>query len=150
MVMAIMTLYFTVRGQKSQVPLEVSKAFALHYPTGHLKKWEHKNEEYIATFRQQGKKCLAYYTFRGNWEATESPVKWTRNLPEAVRAGWNTCKYMDWLIMDMYKIDKPGQTLYSIHVGQVQSLGPDDADIGSEYILFFSDKGQLVKKNKIS
>ena len=150
MIMAIMTLYFTARGQRSQVPPEVKNAFALQYPAGHLKNWEQKNKEYIATFRQQGKKCLAYYTSGGNWEATESPVKWTWNLPETVRKGWNTCKYMDWLIMDMNKIDKPGQTLYAIHVGQVQSLGPDDADIGSEYILFFSDKGELVKEEKKS
>ena len=55
---------------------------------------------------------------------------------------------MDWLIIDMNKIDKQAQILYTIHVGQVQSLGPDDADIGSEYILFFSDKGELVKEEK--
>jgi hypothetical protein len=52
--------------------------------------------------------------------------------------------------MDIKKIEEPEKTLYSIHVGQVQSLGPDDADIGSEYILYFSDKGELVKQDRIS
>jgi hypothetical protein len=81
-------------------------------------------------------------------KATESPVKWTRNLPKPVRKAWQNCKYKDWLILDMKKIEQPDSTIYTIHVGQVQSLGPDDADIGSEYILFFSDKGQLIKEQR--
>ena len=150
MIMAIMVLRSAAQSKVSHVSPEVKKAFSLQYPAGHLKKWGQKNGEYVAAFRQQGKKYLAYYTPGGNWKATTSPVKWTRNLPADVRAGWNTCKYMDWLIMDMNKIDQPGETQYSIHVGQVQSLGPDDADIGSEYILFFSDKGELIRKERIS
>ena len=84
----------------------------------------------------------------GKRQATESPVKWTRNLPKPVRQAWKNCQYKDWLILDMKKIEKPDSTIYTIHVGQVQSLGPDDADIGSEYILFFSDKGQLIKEQR--
>lgn len=54
------------------------------------------------------------------------------------------CKYMDWLILGMKKIETAEKTHYAIHVGQVQSLGPDDADIGSEYVLYFSERGELV------
>ncbi|HEY4289408.1 MAG TPA: hypothetical protein VGN00_20040 [Puia sp.] len=96
-----------------------------------------------------GKKDPSFYLI-GVWHSTDSSVKWTRDLPIPVRAGWNHCKYIDWLIMDIKKIEEPEKTLYSIHVGQVQSLGPDDADIGSEYILYFSDKGELVKQDRIS
>ena len=127
------------------IPPALTKAFAAQFPTSHLKKWEKDSAGYLAIFKQKGEKCTARYTTGGLCEATESPVKWTRNLPEAVRAGWNKSKYMDWLILDMKKIVQPAQTLYAIHVGQVQSLGPDDADIGSEYILFFSERGDLIK-----
>ena len=148
MATAIIVLHSAAQAKVSHIPPEVNRAFVLKFPAGHLKKWAQKNEEYIATFRQKGKKCFAYFTPGGTWKATESPVKWTRNLPTAVRAGWNNCKYMDWLILDMKKMEKPAQTLYAIHVGQVQSLGPDDADIGSEYILFFSDKGELIREER--
>ena len=132
------------QGRSTPVPPAVSKAFVRQFPAGHLKKWAKKDEEYIAIFRQKGKKYSAYYGSGGVWDSTESLVKWTWDLPLTVRAGWDHCKYMDWLILGMKKIETSGRTHYVLHVGQVQSLGPDDADIGSEYILYFSDKGELA------
>lgn len=146
----IFVMHSAAQDKISHVTPEVNKAFTGQFPMGRLKKWEKSKDGYIAIFRQKGKKCVAYYSASGNWEATETSVKWTRNLPGPVRAGWNSCKSMSWLILDMKEIEKPGQTLYAIHVGQVQSLGPDDADIGSEYILFFSVTGELVKEDRVS
>jgi len=130
------------------VPAEVSRAFANQYPNARLKNWQQEKEAYVAAFRQSGRKCRASYTAGGTWEATEFPIKWTRNLPGPVRVAWKNCQYAGWLILDMKKIEMPAQNLYSIHVGEVQSLGPDDANIGSEYDLFFSGNGQLVKKER--
>lgn len=148
MAVAFAHLHSAGQDRKFNVPSEVKMAFVLRFPAGHLKKWVERHDEFIATFRQDGKKCLAYFTSGGIWKATERPVKWTRNLPEAVMAGWNNCKYISWFILDMKRIEVPYQTLYAIHVGQIQSLGPDDADIGSEYILYFSDKGELIREDK--
>jgi len=150
MVAAMMVLHLAAQSKLLHIPAAVDKAFVTQFPKGRLKNWEQKNEGYMATFRQNGRKYFACYTPDGTWVATESSVKWTRDLPGAVRTGWSNCKYRDWLILDMKKIVKPVQTLYAIHVGQVQSLGPDDADIGSEYILFFSDKGELIKEERKS
>lgn len=152
----ILTFFFAVSAilqssaQKNSliVPVEVSKAFTNQYPDVRLKNWQQEKEAYVAAFRQRGRKCRASYSARGAWEATEFPIKWTRNLPDPVRVAWKNCQYAGWLVLDMKKIEMPEQNLYSIHVGEVQSLGPDDANIGSEYDLFFSDNGQLVKKER--
>lgn len=145
----VMVLHCAAQGRTPAVPPAVSKAFVRQFPAGRLKKWAQKKEEYMAIFRQNGKKYIAYYTSGGVWDSTESLVKWTRDLPLAVRAGWDHCKYMDWLILGMKRIETSEKTHYAIHVGQVQSLGPDDADIGSEYVLYFSDKGELVVANNL-
>lgn len=76
-------------------------------------------------------------------------VRWIHNLPKSVQKGWLNSGYASWLIFGIKKIETHGQTLYSIHVAQMQSLGPDDADIGSEYELYLSDSGQLLKKQRI-
>jgi hypothetical protein len=148
MAAAMIVVHAAAQRKTIRIPPEVNKAFSAQFPTGHLKKWEQQKEEYIATFRQNGKKLSATYTTGGTWEATESVINWTRNLPPAVKAGWNTCSYKDWLILEIRKIVTPEQTLYTLHVGFVQSLGPDDSDIGSEYILFFSAKGELVREER--
>ena len=80
---------------------------------------------------------------------TEYKVKWTWKLPQPVRKAWLNSGYADWMLNGIKKIVTPTQTLYTIHVYQVQSLGPDDADIGDEFILYFSDKGELVKKERV-
>jgi hypothetical protein len=149
-VATMIVLHASAQGKEFHIPPKVTRSFATQFPTGRLKKWGQKKEDYIATFRQNGKKYIARYAPDGAWQAAESPVKWTRNLPGLVRAGWNNCQYMDWLILDIKKIETPQNTLYAIHIGQIQSLGPDDADIGSEYILFFSDKGVLVRQERKS
>jgi len=82
-------------------------------------------------------------------DTTEFPVHWIRDLPPAVKTAWKDCPYTSWLIFGIRKIVTPKQISYSIHVAQMQSLGPDDADIGSEYILFFSENGLLIAKQKL-
>lgn len=145
----MVTMHSTAQGRAFHIPPEVTKAFVTQFPGSHLKKWEQRKEGYMATFRQNGKKYVAYYTVGGAWEATESPVKWTWLLPQAVQDAWKKSTYSNWLILDIKKIVMPEQTLYALHVGLMQSLGPDDADMGSEYVLFFSAKGELVKKDLI-
>ena len=143
--LAISIFWQNTIAQKTPIPIPVTKSFATQFPAGHLKKWQQSKAGYIATFQQNHKKYLATFSPQGEWKETESNVKWTRDLPKATRDAWNNCQYKDWLILDMKEIMEPLRVFYIIHVGQVQSLGPDDADIGSEYLLYFSEKGQLIK-----
>jgi hypothetical protein len=131
------------------VPPAVAQAFATQFPRAHLKKWETISTGYQAIFRLKDQKCLAIYTASAVWKETDYPVKWTRQLPTAVRTGWRNSGYVSWELMGIRKIVTPAQTWYTMHVGEVQSLGPDDTDIGSEYILYFSPEGELVRKERV-
>jgi hypothetical protein len=76
-------------------------------------------------------------------------VHWSRNLPAPVRAGWKNCKYASWHIFGIQKLITQGDTLYSIHVALYQALGPDDADIAEEDMLYFSTTGKLLAERRL-
>jgi hypothetical protein len=76
-------------------------------------------------------------------------IKWIRNLPAPVRTGWRNCKYLSWKIFGIKKLVTSGDTLYTIDVALFQSLGPDDADIAEEDVLYFSSAGQLVRIKRL-
>ncbi|MBS1604316.1 MAG: hypothetical protein JST42_16745 [Bacteroidetes bacterium] len=139
----LFALALSARAQAPEVPAPVAIAFATQFPGAHVKKWEERKEVWWATFRLHGKKCQAGYSPSGAWEATETPVSLTRNLPAPVRTAWENSQYRDWLIFGIKKTELPGHQQYTIHVARVQALGPDDADIAEEDNLVISEKGGL-------
>lgn len=139
----------TMTAQATIPPAAVSTAFTSQFPKAQLKKWEERKEGYIADFRLNGKKLFAYYAADGTWKGTETPIKWTRNLPEAVRKGWDHSEYTAWYVMDIKKIETPEQPLYALHVNNGTLLDSDHHDAFlEEYVLFFSENGELVRKDK--
>ena len=79
-----------------------------------------------------------------------SRVKWIHNLPAPVQEGWKNCKYAAWKVEKIKRLLISADTLYTIQVVLYQTLGPDDADIAEEDLLFFSNKGQLIKTVSIA
>jgi hypothetical protein len=129
------------------VPQIVIKSFSTQFPAGRLKKWELQQGVYIAAFRQDGKKLFAYYNADGSWRGTEAPIKWTKNLPDSVKAGWKVSGYYDWYVADIKRIETPEQPLYVLHVNNGTLLDADHHDAFlEEYLLYFSGKGELVRK----
>jgi hypothetical protein len=113
-----------------------------------LKKWEQRKEGFIAVFRQDGHKNYAYYSADGVWKGTETPIKWTKNLPEKVKEGWKNSGYYDWYVEDIKKIEAPDGPMYALHVDNGVKLDSDHHDAYlEEYVLFFSENGQLVRKD---
>jgi len=132
------------------VPQQVTAAFVKQFPTGHLKKWEQRKEGFIADFRLDGKKYFAYYAADGAWKGTESPIKWTRELPAAVKEGWKKSGYYSWYVLDIKKIETPDQPMYTLHVNNGTLLDADHHDAFlEEYVLFFSPTGELVRKDRM-
>src|ERR1700761_3119564 len=120
-------------------PQAVTTAFHERFPNGQLKKWEERKEGFIADFRLDGKKLFAYYAADGTWKGTESPIKWTKNLPSAGREGWRNSSYAAWYVLDIKKIETPEQPLYALHVNNGSLLDSDHHDAFlEEYVLFFS------------
>jgi len=68
-----------------KIPTSVRTAFYTQFPPASLQKWLIRKEGYIAVFKKDDRKQYAYYTFDGEWAATETRVKRTRHLPPAVR-----------------------------------------------------------------
>ena len=135
---------------QTQTPTQTAKqTFRTQYPAAHLTRWTQDSNGSIASFRLNRRKTQAFYTLDGTWTATEFKIKWTRELPPHVRNAWLDSGYAGWQLMEMKKIQTPQQTLYMIHVAEIQALGPDDADIGREFKLFFDATGRLVKKERL-
>jgi hypothetical protein len=148
---AMMSENMFAQNDAAGVPQQVATAFNTRFPAGHLKKWELRKEGYIATFRQDGKKYFAYYAADGAWKGTESPIKWTKNLPSAVKTGWGNSGYRAWYVRDIKRIETPEQPLYALHVdnGVLLDANHHDAYL-EEYVLFFNEKGDLVRKDRMN
>src|SRR5215467_13829647 len=85
---------------EAQVPAPVTQAFHSKFPDSKVQKWESRKEGYIARFHHEGRTWFAYYAADGTWKGTETPIKWTRNLPDAVKAGWKNSGYYNWKVED--------------------------------------------------
>jgi len=136
-------------GNSVVVPQAVLTAFTTRFPKAQVRDWQQRPEGYIADFKQDGKKLFAYYSADGAWKGTETPIKWTKNLPAAVREGWKNSGYGAWYVEDMKKIDQPEGALYALHVDNGVTLDSDHHDnFFEEYIIFFNEAGQLIRKDK--
>lgn len=132
------------------VPSLVATAFTTQFPDAKLKKWEQRKEGYIAKFTRGGKGYFAYYAADGSWKGTEMPIKWTKNLPDSVKAGWKNSGYYDWYVEDIKKIETPERPLYVLHVDNGSLLDSDHHDaFREEYLLYFSGHGDLVRKERM-
>jgi len=131
------------------VPHAVLAAFTIRFPNAHVRDWQQRPEGYIADFKFDGKKLYAYYAADGTWKGTETPIKWTKNLPTAVKEGWKNSSYAAWYVEDIKKIDQPEGPLYALHVNNGSTLDSDHHDAFlEEYVIFFNGAGQLVRKDK--
>jgi hypothetical protein len=129
-------------------PSAVAAAFATRFPNTRVNQWMERKEGYIAAFRVDHKKSFAYYAADGTWKATETSVNWTWHLPATVHKGWLSSDYAAWYVEKITKIVTPEQTLYTLLVNNTPLLDADHVWVDKEkYVLFFSEKGELVRKD---
>jgi len=142
LVVALMTQSMVAQAGKAvAVPSVVASAFSARFPSGQLKKWEQRKEGYVAVFRQDGKKYFAYYKADGTWSGTEMPIKWT---------GWLKSEYASWYVRDIKKIETPDGPLYALHMDNSPNLDSDhNYAFGEEWVVFFSEKGEIVRKDQM-
>ena len=92
---------------------------------------------------------LAVHAHAQERDTVVTRIKWTWKLPHAVRAAWEDCSYSSWKIFGIKRLVTRSDTLYTIHVALYQALGPDDADIAEEDLLYFSSAGKLFRVRKL-
>lgn len=113
-------------------------------------KWEIRKEGKIAHFKKDGRKHYAYYTHDGQWKATESPVRRTRHLPEAVQTAWKNSGYTNWYVHNIRKIETAEQQLYVLHLNNTVLLDANKVDnFKEDHVLYFTREGELVKTERI-
>jgi hypothetical protein len=135
--------------QANIVPQKVSAAFSAQYPAVAAAHWKAAATGYEATFRSGNKANHAYYAPDGGWIKTETRIKWTKNLPDAVRQGFHNSRYVSWYVENMRETQSADQHVVTIDVSQVidYQMGGLYKDV---YRLYFSMDGKLMKTEKIS
>lgn len=134
----------------ADVPKKVSEAFSAKYPAAEIKKWKTVKADYVAEFTLEKKKYLAYYSSNAEWIRTESKISLSTKLPDAVKEALHKSEYASWSISEIKQIEKPTKNIYTIHVHDGNKLSADHHDaIKTDYLLSFSDIGELVKKQRI-
>ncbi|HVU93668.1 MAG TPA: hypothetical protein VHE34_00520 [Puia sp.] len=131
------------------VPQAVTRDFASRYPAITPKKWKQDKEgQYIAQFHMRGNPSEAYYDRGGNWLKTQSHIKWTKNLPPAVRTALRNSTYASWYVEHMQETDSDDHKRFYIDVSYVDNYmeGAGSKDI---YRLTFTPEGQLLQSEQI-
>jgi hypothetical protein len=129
------------------VPQAVSAAFAARFPDARVKKWSPCPQGFMAMFKHKGKKEYAYYAPDGTWKATETAVSWTWNLPDAVRKAYKDSDYAAWKVEHIKRVDQPDEPLYILDVNSSPLYDADHSYVyAEEWVIFFNQKGELVRK----
>jgi hypothetical protein len=140
------------KDNRPAAPQNIVSNFSIKYPGVQVKQWQAAKGPskgmYVAKFTQDGKKSLAYYSSTGDWIKTERKIKWTWNLPAAVKAGWEKTEYVRWYVETMKEVETPGQHVYVMHVNNGPTLGAEHAQFQEGYLLYFSGAGELIQKEK--
>jgi len=92
---------------------------------------------------------LAMHAAAQGRDTVATRIKWTWKLPLPVRTAWKNCAYSTWRVFGIHRLVASTDTLYTIHVALFQALGPDDADIAEEDLLYFSSTGKLFRVRKL-
>jgi hypothetical protein len=136
--------------QAKAIPQNVTVAFTAKYPNAVIKKWKQTDNHFAAEFSIDNKRAVAFYSADGNWERTETKIKWTWNLPSAVHQTLDKNGSLRFYIMDMKKVETPNGVIYIVHYNDGNTLDSDHHDAFTQYfLLHISETGELLKKEEV-
>lgn len=114
----------------------VTKAFKTKYPTASRVEWENKYSYITADFFNGQFETTAWFDLSGQWYMTETELRSTSNLPQAVLTAFNNSEYAKWITDDVDRLERlDAETIYIIEVKNGKL----------EYDLIFSEDGILIK-----
>ena len=149
--MAMLLFIINCHAQKfpkvKEVPQSVLAAAQKQYAQVHIKKWEKRNDNFVAYFSESRRKQYAFFSADGAWIKTETKIPWSRDLPPAVKNSFGNTVFISWYIDEMKEVSSPGKDMYVIQVHH--NDGPDGAipgDNDNVYKLSFNPDGSLIKK----
>ena len=135
----------TIYAQKSDtklteadIPDVVIQALDYEYPGVKVTAWTVENNQFVASFKEDGLKTTAYFSNQGEWVKTLAAIS-KKELPATI-TDYIAENYTDYIVANAYLQQKPGaRTHYYIEarpdgVGQKMSR------------LTFSDEGKLMER----
>lgn len=133
----------------AQTAPNIETALKSKYPNAVIKKIKHEKTDYVASFKNNDKKCKAFFDLQGNWLRTDVAMKW-KTLPPAVRAGLVKSKYSSWLIEDASRVETPAGTIYSVEVDNEYTLdGDSQPAFEKTCYVYFSPSGGFLKEEDL-
>lgn len=139
----VMLFSFTGKGS---LPKSIEVKIANRYPNAHIKGWEMKNDQYVIKIGKDKKKMMAFYSGGGNWIKTEERIPLSKELPVAVKKGFDNSQYVSWHIDNIKEVSmKNASPVYVIHVDNGDKLDSDHYDaMKKDVFLSFDPEGVLV------
>jgi hypothetical protein len=96
---------------------------------------------------QDGKKLMAWYSEGSNWIKTEKRIPLSKDLPLAVKKGFDNSQYISWHIDNIKEVSmrNASSPVYVIHVDNGDKLDSDHYDaMKKDVYLSFDPEGVLV------
>ena len=140
-------LAFSFTGKKD-LPHHISASITAKYPDAKIKRWEMTNDQYMVKFTTAHDKDISYFSVGGNWLRTEKRLALTKDLPAAVKSGFENSDYAGWQIDAINEVTSPDQPVrYVLHVDDGNQLDSWHIDaFKSDYLLYFDREGRLIQR----
>ncbi len=149
LIAAMWIISYNTMAQKAidMVPQAVIASFSAQYPQVQVKRWETKNNDYIASFILNKRKCNAFYSPEGAWLNTEITIRHTRSLPVDVRLSLKNGHYASWYVDEIQNVKTPSKNMYLVQVdnNSGNKMVYEDAGSVDNRTLYFNDNGTLIK-----
>jgi hypothetical protein len=131
------------------LPKNISTSLTAKYPDARVKGWVLRNDQYVVRFVEDKQKCMSYFAADGSWIRTEQLIPLTKDLPPAVKQGFNKSAYSDWHIDRIREVTTPNeQPAYVFHVDDGDKLDSWHVDaLESNYLIWFAGDGTFQKKS---
>lgn len=131
----VFALYHTTTAQVRKLPATVTESFRAKYPTALNVEWRDRISGFTAAFDLNNIHYEAKFNNKGIWQSTENEIA-EKDMPEAVKDGFQKSKYAEWSIDEIYKIQIPGEKIqYRIQIKK--------NDIQKKNLLY-SSEGRLI------
>lgn len=123
---------------QADIPDAVIQALDYEYPGVKVTAWTVENDQFVAAFKEDGLKTLAYFSNQGEWVKTRATIS-KKELPHTI-TDYIIENYTDYIIANAYLQQKPGaRTHYYIEAR------PDGVGQKMSY-LTFTDEGKLMER----
>jgi hypothetical protein len=142
-----MISYHTMAQKANTIPQSVTADFSSKYPGIQVKKWNTENNQYVASFKMNGRRCQAFFTVNGNWLNTEIEMRHLKNLSPDIRTSLRNSRYASYHIDNVERLRTPHEEMYIVEVDNNSGNKMLYDNIGSfdDQLLYFTHSGRLIK-----